>query len=222
VGTGLNNGLGGWTVYLDTNRNGQLDTAEPRTQTISSGEYFFDNLAAGNYRVAVNKPAGWRYDTSSAPWFDVSLASGASSASAQFLYTNRIMIAGVVFDDKNANGRKDAGENGVRGRRVWIDFNNNAVIDAGEPGGYVGLKGVWSFETLVAGTYTVRVEEIAGWRNTGTGAFTVTLAAGKVRVGVPFGQQKIVLPAGRAMPTPRSIGVLRAQDDLSGAWALLR
>jgi len=214
-------GLAGWTAFIDADRDGTLDTGEPRTTTNAAGAYAFSNLPAGQYSLRVNKPAGWRVVSNTPTAQSIDLAAGQQLGSRDFLYTNRIMIAGVVFEDKNANGVKDAGENGVRGRRVWVDLNNDGLISAGEPGGYVGQKGLWGFEQLLAGTYTVRVEEITGWRNTGTGAFTVTLAAGKVKVGVPFGQQKIVPVAGSALPTPRNIGILRPQDDLSSVWARL-
>jgi hypothetical protein len=134
------------------------------------------------------------------------------------------MIAGVVFNDLNANGVKNAGEHGVTGRRVWVDLNNDGLISAGEPGGYVGQKGVWGFEDLAAGTYTVRVEEIQGWQNVGSGAFTITLASGKVTVGVPFGQKKIVLPPGARSAVPPSakyIGDLSPEVDLTSVWARL-
>lgn len=214
-------GLSGWLVFLDADNNGFLSGAEPFTHTAADGSYHLQQTAPygqGNTKVRVEKRAGFRRMSYTPEVFNVNLPTGGSSI-VNFDYTQRIMLAGVVFDDKNANQVKNAGENGVRGRRVWVDLNNNALIDANEPGGYVGVGGVFGFEDLVAGTYTIRVEEIAGWRNTGPGALTVTLAAGKVRVGIPFGQQKVVPPAGSMVPAPRNIGVLSPERDLGSVWA---
>ena len=223
--TGVGNlGLSNWTVYVDSNNNNQLDSFERRVSTNSTGEYAFDNLAAGFHVVRVSKPSGWRYMSFSTDNHIVSLAAGQTAVGRDFVYTQRVMIAGVVFNDLNGNGVKNNGEHGVTGRRVWVDLNNDGLISAGEPGGYVGAKGMWGFEDLLAGTYTVRVEEITGWQNVGSGAYTVTLASGKVMVGVPFGQTKIVMPAtGRSTvpPLPRYIGELSPEVDLTSAWARL-
>jgi len=53
-------GLDNWTVYLDTNGNGQLDNDENSTSSDSNGVYLFDNLAAGDYRIAQVVPEDWQ------------------------------------------------------------------------------------------------------------------------------------------------------------------
>ncbi|OYP36019.1 hypothetical protein CGZ80_09700 [Rhodopirellula sp. MGV] len=45
-------GLAGWTVYIDANDNGMLDSGEVTRTTNSSGEYEFDNLRPGTYVIA--------------------------------------------------------------------------------------------------------------------------------------------------------------------------
>lgn len=52
-------GLAGWTVYLDSNGNGQLDESEPSTRTNGLGEYTFDGLPAGSQTVRIELPPGW-------------------------------------------------------------------------------------------------------------------------------------------------------------------
>lgn len=52
-------GLAGWTIYLDQNLNGQLDTGETSTTTDASGNYAFTGLAAGTYTVAEIPQSGW-------------------------------------------------------------------------------------------------------------------------------------------------------------------
>ncbi|TRU88111.1 MAG: hypothetical protein EWV76_09640 [Microcystis novacekii Mn_MB_F_20050700_S1] len=52
--------LSGWTVYLDSNNNNQLDTGETSTQTNANGDYTFNNLRPGNYTVAQVVQNGWK------------------------------------------------------------------------------------------------------------------------------------------------------------------
>ncbi len=62
-GNAVNNNepnLAGWTVYLDTNNNNQLDTGETTTQTDANGNYTFNNLRPGNYNVAQIVQTGWK------------------------------------------------------------------------------------------------------------------------------------------------------------------
>jgi hypothetical protein len=40
---------------------------------------------------------------------------------------------GILFDDTNANGTRDAGENAVTGVTLFLDTNRNGTRDAGEP-----------------------------------------------------------------------------------------
>jgi subtilisin family serine protease len=53
-------GLGGWTVYLDQNQNGQLDGNEVSTVTDANGNYSFTALTPGNYTVAEVLQPGWK------------------------------------------------------------------------------------------------------------------------------------------------------------------
>ncbi|MCJ8283636.1 MAG: Ig-like domain-containing protein, partial [Rivularia sp. ALOHA_DT_140] len=53
-------GLEGWTIYLDDNNNGQLDTNETSTFTDANGNYNFTSLTPGNYTVAQVLQSGWQ------------------------------------------------------------------------------------------------------------------------------------------------------------------
>ncbi|MEO1801766.1 MAG: carbohydrate-binding protein [Cyanobacteria bacterium J06629_2] len=52
-------GIEGWTIYLDSNQNGQLDEAETSTVTDADGFYSFTDLGFGTYTVAEQAEARW-------------------------------------------------------------------------------------------------------------------------------------------------------------------
>lgn len=52
-------GLDDWWIYLDENGNQQWDLGEQRTRS-SNGSYTFDQLLAGRYRLAVERPSDWQ------------------------------------------------------------------------------------------------------------------------------------------------------------------
>jgi uncharacterized delta-60 repeat protein len=66
--------LVGRTVFLDSNGNSKLDPGEPQTKTDVNGNFEFDQLAPGNYRVGDVLPAGWTHTDSANGFFDVFLA----------------------------------------------------------------------------------------------------------------------------------------------------
>jgi Subtilase family/Calx-beta domain/SdrD B-like domain/PA14 domain/CARDB/FG-GAP-like repeat len=75
---GSENNLADRIVYLDNNKNGQIDITERTTTTDINGEYTFINLRPGSYTVAEVLPTGW-YQTY--PVINVS-----TSASGEALY----------------------------------------------------------------------------------------------------------------------------------------
>ncbi|MDJ0593277.1 MAG: carbohydrate-binding protein [Pleurocapsa sp. MO_226.B13] len=52
-------GIEGWTIYLDSNENGQLDDGERSTVTDANGFYAFTDLQFGNYSVTEENEPRW-------------------------------------------------------------------------------------------------------------------------------------------------------------------
>jgi hypothetical protein len=75
-------------------------------------------------------------------------------------------ISGTVWNDRNADGIRQADvEPLLSGRTIYIDTNDNAVLDAGEPSRSSNASGAYTFGSLPAGTYVVRQVVPAGWRS---------------------------------------------------------
>ncbi|MEZ6034241.1 MAG: SdrD B-like domain-containing protein [Planctomycetaceae bacterium] len=52
-------GLADWTVYLDLNSDGVKDATEPSVVSDANGNYVFNRVPLGTYRVTEVVPAGW-------------------------------------------------------------------------------------------------------------------------------------------------------------------
>jgi uncharacterized delta-60 repeat protein len=103
---------------------------------------------------------------------------------------NDHQISGTVFDDANGNGAFELGESGISGRGVYLDTNNNSVLDSGETETFTDANGRYAFGNLAAGTYHVREVLPGGVRRTSpspANSFTVTLAPGDVVDNLNFG-----------------------------------
>jgi uncharacterized repeat protein (TIGR01451 family) len=163
-------GTQGRTVFLDTNGNNILDNGESSQITGVSGVYSFTNLGPGNYRVREVIPAG-SVRTTANP-VDIAASSGfnvdgAINPGLNFGNFQLITISGKVFEDFNNNGLIDPGEPGLAGRTVFIDANQNQVLDPGEISTTTDANGNYSLSNLGPGSYWVTTLRPAGWNFAG-------------------------------------------------------
>jgi hypothetical protein len=66
--------------------------------------------------------------------------------------------SGMKFEDRNANGRHDAGEPGLPRWTIWADYDNDGVLDDNEPFGITDPEGKYVINGIRPpnGTYTLR------------------------------------------------------------------
>ncbi|MEZ4665051.1 MAG: SdrD B-like domain-containing protein, partial [Caldilineaceae bacterium] len=91
-------------------------------------------------------------------------------------------IGDYVFLDANENGVLDADEN--------IPINGAPITLTAADGGMTTLTtvdGIYQFANLPAGLYTVTVGSVAGYRLTSAGTYTIALAPGQTFIEADFG-----------------------------------
>jgi uncharacterized delta-60 repeat protein len=107
-------------------------------------------------------------------------------------------ISGTVYTDDNLDGIMEniiPREFGVAGRQVYLDLQNTGFYVSSDPTATTDTNGLYTFATLPAGTYTVRLVPQAGSLTTSPAArdYVVSLANGQAVTGDDFGTQKILL-----------------------------
>ncbi|WP_293129017.1 SdrD B-like domain-containing protein [Microcoleus sp. bin38.metabat.b11b12b14.051] len=193
-------GVPGVTIFLDTNNNTILDAGETSviTGTSPDGSFTFPNLSPGTYNIREIVPPGSRPTTSNP--VTATLAAGVT-APAIVNFGNQAIpvvglrtITGIKFNDIDGNGTQTAGELGVPGVTIFLDTNNNTILDAGETSVITGTSpdGSFTFPNLSPGTYNIREIVPPGSRPTTSNPVTATLAAGVTAPAiVNFGNQAI-------------------------------
>jgi glucose/arabinose dehydrogenase len=199
-------GQSNWTVYIDANNNARLDAGERTAVTDSAGNYTFTSLPAGRYAVRPSLPSGY---TQTRPFsnsaYVVTIGNNENRTGIRLYVTGsgpvtppvtppptgggNASFTGYVVNDRNRDGKWSSGELGLSGRRVWIDADNDGVLDSGEQSVLTASNGKFAFTGLAAGTYTVRTVLPSGWQQTypgGGAAFKVTLSAGQTKGGYDF------------------------------------
>src|SRR3954453_12693535 len=85
-------------------------------------------------------------------------------------------VNGSKFNDLNANGKRDSGEPGLAGWRIWADYDDDGVRDTGEP--YDDTDSLGRYSLVVTNTTAYRLREqrpaggSGGWKCSSPNAST--------------------------------------------------
>ncbi|MBB3210084.1 glutamine cyclotransferase [Rhodopirellula rubra] len=159
-------GVAGWTVFLDEDGDGRLDTSESSTTTDSNGNYSFDTLPLGQHVVATEFVSGYLNTTPTRR--SVQLSGSTDSPVADFgVRQNDTAIEGTLFEDVNENGIFDVGESPISGATVYVDANDNSRLDAGEASDVSGADGSYRLIDLIPGEQKLRFISPIGFEQTG-------------------------------------------------------
>ncbi|MGB3006161.1 MAG: SdrD B-like domain-containing protein, partial [Chitinophagaceae bacterium] len=226
-------GVAGVTVTLYNN----VGTAIATTTTDANGNYQFVNLAAGDYSAGFsNLPAGysftpvWSSDDANATNSDANPGTGRTgtinlTAGESEQDVDAGLIAGVSsglgslgnkvwWDIVTANNVQDAGEPGVPGVTVNLDYDINGdgdFADAGETGyktTTTNALGEYLFTGLSAGSYQVR------FSNLPTGSNTVTQYSG-VNDGIDSDGSTVTNATGASVSTTGVYNLAAGEDNLT-------
>ncbi|MEX2187071.1 MAG: SdrD B-like domain-containing protein [Pirellulales bacterium] len=217
-------GVGGVTIYSDSNFNGQFDPGEPSTQTMfddplsptinETGMYWL-HLPPGEHLVCEVVPANMMQTFPVEFCWSIFIQPGTIAEGFDFgnkpTTQRRGEIHGMKWDDyDNDLGSHDAYEPGVPGITIYLDLNQNGTLDAGEPSTVTMADdpntpqdetGMYWFTQLGAGTYQVRevLPEGRGQSFPMVPEYhTVVLAGGQIVTGVDFGNfVYIIIPDGK-------------------------
>lgn len=146
-------GLPGFTIFVDSNLNGERDFAEPfavterdnpNTAEDESGHYTL-KVRPGSYLVLEQQQRGYE-QTHPNParrimhpfnlGHSVDVAAGSTVGNIDFgnqpLPAFPAVISGTKWFDSNANGVRDRGEEPMSGVTIYLDANDNGRFDEGE------------------------------------------------------------------------------------------
>ncbi|MGL6073567.1 MAG: SdrD B-like domain-containing protein [Fimbriiglobus sp.] len=187
------------TVYVDNNDNGQIDAGEPRlpgtivtltgtdslgnpvldpltgnpytATTDAQGNYLFDNLPAGLYRINETQPTRWNDGkdtagnlggtTTNDQFAEITIPAG--GVGTQYNFGERgTFISGTVFRDEDGDGVQDPGEPAIPGTIITlIDPANGTTLGVAT----TDAQGNYRFDNLPIGSYRIVETQPVGYGN---------------------------------------------------------
>lgn len=84
-------------------------------------------------------------------------------------------LSGEKFEDTNGDGLRQSGEPAVAGVTIFLDTNADDILNNGESSTVTASNGVYSFDEVEPGPYSVREVVPAGWRQTTPNPAIVTV-----------------------------------------------
>lgn len=160
--------VAGRTIYIDANNNGALDAGEISAVSEYHGSYVLHVPGPGTYTVRQVVPAGYvqTLPTSNGARL-VTIAAGQTDSFdndfATLLTAPTGNVSVRVFNDVNANGVFDAGEQGIADRVVSINYS----LDSSEgPDAVTDSNGMASIAGIAPGTWALGVDDVDGWIRT--------------------------------------------------------
>ncbi|MFQ3633123.1 SdrD B-like domain-containing protein, partial [Roseiflexus sp.] len=202
-------GIGGVAITLLDNLGNVIST----TLTLADGSYRFENLLAGTYTISETQPLIYTDGKDSVGTIgglpvgsvvsndvigNIVLPAGTDGINYNFGELANAGLGDRVWLDRDGDGVQEPGEPGIGGVIVYLDLNNNGVLDTEELTATTNANGFYFFGDLAGGTYTVRVHTTtlpAGVNQTydldgaltTPHAATAPLAAGATQLDVDFG-----------------------------------
>jgi hypothetical protein len=208
-------GQAGEHIFIDLNNDGQFNPGEPSGITSDRGEVLFEGLSPGTYTLRADPLPGYQFSSPADGSRKATITAGVG-ATAAFGFTKRAAITGVVFNDANGNGIRDAGEVTLSGRVVQLRIANLAPNQFNPDPVQTDASGVYRFQGLTPGTYYIKTVPPSGWVQTSppaAGSLAVTLTEVQT-ASVDLGQSQVAAAdiRGTAFEDPDGNGVKAASE----------
>ena len=215
-------GLAGWTIFVDYDGNGSPGAGEPSAVTGAGGVYSITGIEPGTYAVREVQQPGWTCSFPSPCFYTETFASGGRLSGNDFGNYRRAAKSGLKFEDANANGFRDPGEPGLPGWTIFVDYDGNGSLGAGEPSAVTGAGGVYSITGIEPGTYAVREVQQPGWTCSFPRPcfYTETFTSGRQAAGNDFGNYRAAVKSGTKYEDVNGNGARDAGEPGLPGWTI--
>jgi hypothetical protein len=226
--------LGGWTIFIDDDSDGVLDSGERFTVTSSDpsgfGSWSITGLTPDDAGKRVREVAqtDWAATVGMDGFLIVNPGSGGTQSGLDFGNVFGFTISGRKVQDNDGDGDIAEDVTFLGGFTIFIDDDGDGVFDTGErftvtssdPAGF----GSWSLTELTSADAGKRVYEVAqsGWTQTvGTGGYLIVdPGPGGEQTDLDFGNFENFTISGRKVLDADGDGDISEDATFLGGWTI--
>lgn len=192
-------GLAGWEIRLIA--AGSDDTLQ--TTTDATGAFQFSQITHGSYRVTEAAQPGWLQTYPPTFHYDISLAPGETADSLFFGNWQTAELGGLIWEDADSSGAREAGEAPLPGWSVWLAGTTATGVTLADTA-FADSLGRYLFAALEPGNYTVGVVPDSSYRLVfpASGSYTVELISAARVADLDFGAMRNIATAVRGGAPP--------------------
>ncbi len=93
-----------------------------------------------------------------------------------------------MYYDDDRDGLRDASERAIPGRQIFIDVDNDGLLDANEFRTLTDINGAYTLASLNAGNYTIRQALPANWsQSEPASSYSIALEPNQIVNNAVFG-----------------------------------
>ena len=176
-------------VFVDLDGDANPGAGEPSQTTDADGAYAFALRPDAAYTVIELPAAGWVCTTAPCA-LTAAVSSGQTLGTLDFgNQPNTATVSGAVYADLDADAVRDGADGGRAGRIVWVDYDDDGTVDAGEPFATTDADGSYTIVGVSPGQFRVRYDAPAGEHISDPAAehHVVTFGSGDVVLAKDFG-----------------------------------
>lgn len=168
----------GGRVFRDNNQDGVRQGDEPgiggvtvtvgtySTLTSGSGIWGFaaGDIPVGTYTASQATLSNYAFSLPAGGTQLVTVNNASPATNYSFGNVPLRTISGTVVNDLNDNVARDAGEPGLAGWTVFVDYNGDTVVDPGEQTAVTAGNGTYTLTGIRPGSYFVRAVPQTNWK----------------------------------------------------------
>lgn len=199
-------------IFDASGTGGTVFAADPSGQplsgvTNSSGSATFNVPDPGWYRIDVGiKNAGFTLNDGSATLASngdavryIQVLQTGDETNVAFEFARQTAITGRIYNDVAADAARSASDPGAPGTVVFLDDNNNDILDPNEASTTTAADGTYAFFPSLTSNYSTTIRQIAptGWSVVSPASIAVTnLVPGALSAGNDFLDVQVVTLGG--------------------------
>lgn len=209
-------GIEGWRIRL---RDLTTNLVSPMDTDVD-GNYAFESLPPGQYRVSEKQETGWTQTMPVSPaTYLITLVQGQQEVDKDFGNFEHFGIQGIKYEDVDGSGEYEAGEPLLENWEIVLDG------PAGSQSAFTDALGAYAFVDLGPGAYTLSEvnQDAAEWGQSqpgGDGTNVIEGESGAVFTEMNFGNYRFAAIKGRKYRDDNFNGVRNTGDPFLGGWTI--